>query len=121
MKWIFTITVYILVNLLWGCNQMPKSVNNIDSNILSSKSITGEEILYTYKVYPVKNGWGYDIFRKDKLYIHQPFVPAVQGKVGFSNEFKAETTALLVIQKLKNGIIPPEISIQELDSLKVIE
>ena len=65
-------------------------------------------------------GWGYQILNNDKLYINQPHIPAVAGIKGFSDENKAQITADFMIYKLNNGIFPPTISVEELDSLGVL-
>ena len=65
-------------------------------------------------------GWGYQILNNDKLYINQPHIPAVAGIKGFSDESKAKITADFMIYKLNNGIFPPTISVEELDSLGVL-
>jgi hypothetical protein len=68
-----------------------------------------------------EQGWGYNILKNGKQYIHQPHIPAVQGVKGFSSEEKAATTADYAIYKIHNGIIPPTISSEELDSLGVLD
>jgi len=54
----------------------------------------------TYKVYPVEEGWGYDIYSGEKKIIHQPFIPAIQGERAFPDEETATNTARFVVQKL---------------------
>ena len=66
-------------------------------------------------------GFGYDIFRKNILFIHQPTIPAVGGNAGFSSAEKAEKTAKLMLYKIANNIMPPSVSIQELDSLGIFK
>ncbi|MFH0896100.1 MAG: DUF4907 domain-containing protein [Bacteroidota bacterium] len=70
-------------------------------------------------VYPVDHGFGYDILMNGKPYIHQPYIPAIQGNKVFSSVEDAQKTAALVNFKIKNNINPPSISIRELDSLKI--
>ncbi len=65
-------------------------------------------------------GWGYIILLDNKPYIKQPHIPAVSGKLGFSSKQKAEKTAKFVIYKIKQGILPPSVNVQELDSLGVL-
>jgi len=60
----------------------------------------------TYTVYPVEEGWGYDIYSEEKRIIHQPFIPAIQGERAFPDEETATKTARLVIQKLINEGTP---------------
>jgi len=65
-------------------------------------------------------GWGYDIYMKNKLYIHQPHIPAVSGNNAFKNQADAEKTGNLVVNKIRNNIMPPSVTVKELDSLKVL-
>jgi len=46
-------------------------------------------------------------------------MPAVQGTSGFKTEEYAIKTAELVISKIKHNIIPPTVTLSELDSLGV--
>ena len=52
------------------------------------------------------DGWGYDILRKEKVYIHQPFIPAVEGEKPFPDKVSARKTARLVTRKMKNQKMP---------------
>jgi hypothetical protein len=64
-------------------------------------------------------GWGYDVYMNGSMYVHQPHMPAVSGNKGFKSEEDAKRTAELVIYKIKNNIIPPSLTVSELDSLGV--
>lgn len=64
--------------------------------------------------------WGYQIFNNEQLYINQPHIPAVPGNNGFKNAEQAETIGQFMIYKLEQGIVPPSVSIHELDSLGVL-
>jgi len=66
-------------------------------------------------------GWGYDILINDELYIHQPNIPSVMGNNGFSSEEKARDAGEFVIYKIRNNIIPPSVTPNELDSLGVLD
>lgn len=66
-------------------------------------------------------GWGYQILKDGKLMIDQDHIPAVEGNKGFSSKEDAEKTANFMLQKIKNGVFPPTISIEELDSLEVLK
>ena len=74
----------------------------------------------TAKIIKVENGWGYDIYLNNKRYIHQYLIPGVSGMHAFSTQEKALITANFVIEKIKKGIIPPFVTVKELDSLKVL-
>ena len=65
--------------------------------------------------------WGYDIYVDGKLYVHQPHIPATSGNTGFKNERDAKNTAELVVKKIKKNILPPSISIEELEKLGVVK
>ncbi len=65
-------------------------------------------------------GFGYDILENDEVRIHQPTIPAIPGNKGFSTNEMAEKAAAFVIYKLDNGVFPPTIKKEELDSLGLL-
>lgn len=67
------------------------------------------------------SGFGYTIYLKGKIYIHQPNIPAIPGNNGFSTENAATKTARLVLHKIKNNMMPPSIDVKELDSIGVLK
>ena len=67
-----------------------------------------------------QKGWGYRIMLNGELYINQPHIPAIQGNKGFSNPVFAKKTADYAISKIEQGIIPPTLTVEELDSLGVL-
>ena len=108
--------------LLIACNsteQKPKENSGAAKGSTTINTIV--ENSYSIKTFMIGNNWGYDIYKDNQLFIHQPNIPAIEGERGFSSEQKAIITANLTIQKLQNGIMPPTLSIEELDSLKVTE
>jgi hypothetical protein len=64
-------------------------------------------------------GWGYDIVISNVKYIHQTNIPAINGKNGFGSKQDAQKAADLVINKIKKNIMPPAITLEELDSLQI--
>lgn len=64
--------------------------------------------------------YGYSIYIDGKLYVYQTTIPAMPGNRGFSNVDSAEKTALLVIEKIKQGELPPTLSADELRQRKII-
>lgn len=75
----------------------------------------------SYKIIPVANNtWGYDIYNDDKLFVHQPSVPAIAGTNGFSSKENAEKVAKKVIEKISQGQNPPTITVIEMKELGVI-
>ncbi|MGH2646467.1 MAG: DUF4907 domain-containing protein [Ginsengibacter sp.] len=63
-------------------------------------------------------GWGYNILVDHKIYIHQEFIPAIEGKKSFANKEDAIKTSEVAIKKLVKGT-PPFITKKELDSLNI--
>ncbi|MDF2456563.1 MAG: hypothetical protein K0R51_2556 [Cytophagaceae bacterium] len=76
---------------------------------------------FTAEVINSEIGWGYDLYIDGKKTIHQPHIPGVSGMKGFDTKEKAEKTANFVLFKLKNNIMPPSVSKEELDSLGVLK
>jgi hypothetical protein len=75
-----------------------------------------------YKIIDVcNNTFCYDVFAEGRLMIHQTSMPAMNGNDGFKTKADAEKVALLVIDKIKNGEMPPTVSIDELKKLYVIQ
>lgn len=78
------------------------------------------EGIVTFEVFQnTDSTWGYDIMRDGKKLIHQPHMPTIQGSVGFKNEQDAEAVANLVTYKVNNNIMPPSVSMAEMDSLNI--
>lgn len=75
---------------------------------------------YTFEVLPFENGWGYKISENQKPFIIQKTIPAIQGTKGFRDNQSAKKCAELVVNKLENGVFPPTITKEELDSLGLI-
>jgi hypothetical protein len=61
---------------------------------------------YTVDVINSGKGWGYDILFDNKLIIHQPYMPVVDGQVAFVNKCSARKTGSLVVKKLQNNQSP---------------
>ena len=67
-----------------------------------------------YSVFETENGYGYKIFVDGKLCINQPNIPALPGTAGFDSEADARKIAELAVSKIKQGIMPPTITLDEL-------
>lgn len=86
---------------------------------LQSRS-QGKAPVYRYRIIKTaNNSFGYEILKGEKVFIHQPVKPAVEGNRGFRNKQDAAKVAKLVLYKLKNNIFPPAVTRQELDSLQI--
>jgi hypothetical protein len=72
----------------------------------------------TYKIIAAANNtWCYDIMAEGRIMIHQPSAPGLPGNEGFKTKSKAIKVAELVIEKIKNGEMPPSISIDEMKKI----
>lgn len=67
---------------------------------------------------PTNGGWGYDILVDHKIYIHQEFIPAIEGKRAFSSKEDAMKTSEMAIKKLIKGKTP-FVTKEDLDSLHI--
>jgi hypothetical protein len=75
----------------------------------------------TFEVDKPSSGFGYDLFIDGAQYIHQPNIPAVNGNNGFKTKEQAQKAGEFVAYKIKNNIMPPSVTPQELDSLAVLK
>lgn len=64
-------------------------------------------------------GFGYDLMSDGKSMIHQPHIPAISGLKGFASKEDAEKAGNLMKMKIEKGIMPPTVSVEELDSMKI--
>lgn len=70
---------------------------------------------------PKLSGFGYNILIYDAVYNHQPHIPAINGMRGFNTAEQAQSAATLVVHKIRNNIMPPSLSPQELDSIGALK
>ena len=76
----------------------------------------------TYKIIDAPDHtYGYDVFGDGTLIIHQTNMPGLTGNEGFKTKQDASKIALLVIEKIRKGEMPPTISIDEMKTLGVIK
>jgi hypothetical protein len=66
------------------------------------------------------NGYGYDIIINGAVMIHQARIPGIAGTSGFASREDAQKIAHLAIRKIKGNQFPPAISLQELQSSRII-
>ncbi len=92
------------------------------NSALSPEASSYANSTLTYKIIDApKRTYGYDVFADGRLMIHQTSAPALPGNEGFKTKENATQVALLVIDKIKKGEMPPIISIYEMKTLKVIK
>jgi Domain of unknown function (DUF4907) len=63
--------------------------------------------------------YGYSIYANGNLYIQQTTIPAMAGSVGFNDTLSAATIAKLTIQKIKQGEMPPTITVDDLKKANI--
>lgn len=102
-------------------------VVNLSTRSQEKYAIQAEDNIHTItdlhiKVIPAPNNtYGYKIQRNGQTIIHQQNIPAVPGVEGFRTEDQAMKVGLFVVEKLKKGKFPPGVSVEELDSLGVLQ
>jgi len=74
--------------------------------IVVTLTLSGRGHFYEVSLFKSGDGWGYDISKKDKIYIHQPYMPAIEGQAPFKDKRSARKTGRLVIRKIKNHKSP---------------
>lgn len=76
---------------------------------------------WTCKAIPLDGkGWGYQLFKGSHLEINQKNVPAVNGLHYFETEEQALIAAKFALSKIAEGIFPPTVNPEELDSIGAI-
>jgi hypothetical protein len=123
MKQIILFTVLFIIGCS-GDKQLNTDDNNENVNAVS-RTDTSKYTVTIFTVEPTEissEGFGFEITGRDGqgLKIRQPNIPAIQGNQPFISEENARATAELMIDKLEKGIMPPAISVEELDSIGVV-
>lgn len=109
MKKVFSISCGIIVSFVWGFLFLVGCANHSKSEAkLSVSSIVRYEITVS------ENGYGYKIYMDENLYISQPSIPGLSGTAGFQSEADAHKIAELAVSKIKQGILPPTITTEEI-------
>ena len=90
----------------------------IFSHAIKNKST--KRPVYTLQVFKFQNGWGYDILKNNSTFIHQVYIPVIEGNTMFFDKKSAELTGRLVIKKIKKKKTP-YVSREELIKLRVIK
>lgn len=113
-----TIFIFAVLLILSCENQKESETEKIVESTVSKKSVEPVYTIVTSQDSEI--GWGYQLFKDGKLMIDQKHIPAIEGNIGFSTKEDAEKTANFIIGKIKNGAFPPTVSVEELDSLGVL-
>lgn len=70
---------------------------------------------FEIKISKTKTGYYYDIYKKNKILIHQPNIPAAIGDQKFKDSIQCKKIAQLVVKKLEQKVFPT-ITLEELKS-----
>ncbi len=122
MKSIVLFIAILILSVSCGEKTTNSSVEDSPRNESTSEQVpieNGPEFTVITVEYP-NVGWGYQILQDGKLAIDQKHIPVIQGYKSFSSKEKAEKTGNFIVQKMKNGIFPPTLTEEELDSLEVL-
>ena len=95
-------------------NEMQSKKTGVEQNVsveIFSNDTTADAALH---------GYGYNILMDGKLYVHQPHIPAVAGNEGFASIADAKKVGVLIKYKVAHHIMPPSLTVEELDSLHVV-
>ena len=108
------ITSLLLIQAVLGMSQTLPAPGTGTQNLHSKPDSL------SYTIIPVNsNQYGYDIFVNGRLRIHQPTIPGQPGNTGFKNKADAKKVALVVMDKISKGIMPPTITQEELKNLGI--
>ena len=123
VKSLAALTLFCCMSMTMLFAQAPSAPEQPDSSAAKFPEASAyANTKLTYKVIDApKQTYGYDVFADGKLMIHQTSAPALPGSEGFKTKEDANKIALLVIEKIRKGEMPPTISIDELKTLKVIK
>jgi hypothetical protein len=114
--------------ILSACNSPSSNTNTTfkartsvpSSHKIAQEKIANSNVKVTYKIVnAIDNTFGYDILVDEKIFIHQPTIPAAVGNQGFTNKKDAQKVAELVTHKIKQGEMPPNVSIEEIKKLNL--
>jgi len=84
--------------------------------VLITVILTGRGHFYEVELFKSEQGWGYDIVKDKRIYIHQPYMPVVEGQVPFSTRQSARKTGRLVVKKIRNRE-SPALSREEIEAI----
>lgn len=85
-----------------------------------SRDSTAAKGSITYKLITSNgHGYGYDIVVNNAVFVHQPFIPCVPGNRSFKTKADAKKVALLVIEKIRQGMMPPSVTKADLEKLQI--
>ncbi|MEO6166215.1 MAG: DUF4907 domain-containing protein [Chitinophagales bacterium] len=112
--------LFLLWQATFAQTPSPQPGNNSTSQFSEPSTYSNADL--SYKIIDAANGtFCYDVYAKGRLMIHPPSTPGLPGNQGFKTKANAEKVALLVLDKIKKGEMPPTITMDEMNNLSVIK
>jgi len=102
-----------LLCLLLSCDRLQEK--HIASDKAEDTSLRKDVIVY--QLFDCANGYGFNILKNGKIYIHQPFVPTWDGLQTFKSKVLAEKVASYIALKLRTNNFRFLLEKPEIDSL----
>lgn len=114
-------SLLVLVSLVSNAQKISASPFAIDykNHVVAFPSASPfAKSIFTHKIIQAANNtWCYDIIADGKMMIHQPSAPGLAGNEGFHNKLVEQKATDLVIQRIKNGEMPPRITKKEMQKI----
>lgn len=118
------ISVFVIVLLLTVClpglsiyagvepgKKEPKQQNNPYADAQISIKI----------IQSLNKTFGYDILVDGRPLVHQPNIPALPGNEGFTTRQKARKVAEFVVKKIRKNEMPPTVTVDDLNNMRVLK
>lgn len=112
--------IFFLIALIFAfasCSQSSKDqeINSSDNEVVVNVSDGIQAVVLEYG----PGEFGYQILENGKLLIDQQHIPAVQGLKRFKTREEAQRLGEHVKSMIQKGIMPPTVSMSDLDSLYI--
>jgi len=115
------ICIVLLTLLAFGCGKPKETTAELppqDTPATDSAAVVNEGSSYRFEIIEApEKTFGYDVYKNDAMFIHQPHIPGMPGVRGFDREDQAKKAAELMIDKMKNGVVPPTLSEEEIAAI----
>jgi len=115
-NWKKVLAVAFFAVCIAACNN---NSNKVDTNANAHQQHADSNRVEVY-IFPTQQGFGYSIIVNNKEFIRQDCIPVIQGNKPFLTESQAAQAGKLVAEKLRQHQVP-SLTLQELDSLGVIQ
>ena len=119
------IIIFLTWKVIFTSNSEKHTVVNLDKQIVeksaNSENVIDDLILNIELIESEGNTWGYKILMHGSPFIVQPNIPGLPGNKGFKTKEMALKAGERVLEKIKNGQMPPTLTYEELKDLGVLD